>query len=131
MSSPNGRVLVRTGTTRNDSYDVTLMRISRPRLGTLAAIVKLGRRVGNTPEAAVEQAVALFRLLGAPGQALDEPWLRRTTVLAYGIDHDPAAGRRQLTARRASGDRRAELVRVTARCRRHRRRPRRARRPAG
>lgn len=90
------------------------MRISRPRLRTLAAIIKLGLRAGKGPEAAAEQAVALFRLLGAPGQTLDEAWLRRAATLAYHVDHDPTAGRRQLTACKISGDRRAELARVTA-----------------
>lgn len=77
-------------------------------------IIALARRGGDGREAAADHAVELFRLIGSPGQALDEAWLRETTTRAYDIAHDPEAGRRQLAACRAGGDRRAELARVRA-----------------
>lgn len=90
------------------------MRISRPNPLTTWKIIALARRAGEGRAAAADHAVALFGLLGAPGQALDEEWLRDTTLRAYDIAHDPTAGRRHLAACRAGGDRRKALGAVRA-----------------
>ncbi len=89
-------------------------RFSRPRLRTIAAIIGATRRPPRDRDDAADQAVALFRIMGAPGQDLDEPWLREVAAVAFDVDQDRAAGQRQLAACKAGGDRRAELGRVTA-----------------
>lgn len=70
------------------------------------------RRPPRDRDDAADQAVALFRLMGAPGQELDESWLRSIAAAAYDVDADRLAGQRQLSACKASGDRRAELGRI-------------------
>ena len=90
------------------------LRISRPRLRTVIKIVNLVRRAGTGRDAAGDVAVGLFRLMGAPGQAIDEARVREDALAAYDIDADPKAGGRQLAAGKAGGDRRAELAGVAA-----------------
>lgn len=90
------------------------LRFNRPRLRTLLRLVPvLASRPGGR-EQAIEQTVRIFRLMTTPEYPVDEAWLRDVTARAYDIAHDPAAGMRQQAACKASGDRRAELARVTA-----------------
>jgi pimeloyl-ACP methyl ester carboxylesterase len=82
-------------------------RIGRPRPGALAA---LGERPATNRDEAGERMVRVFRVIGSPGYPHNEDWLRDVGRRAYDRGHDPAGGRRQLAAIRASGDRRAALA---------------------
>ncbi|HEY0640132.1 MAG TPA: hypothetical protein VGD67_21080 [Pseudonocardiaceae bacterium] len=90
------------------------MRISRPKLSTVFKVVAAARSGGAGREAEIERTVRMFRLLTTARYPIDEPALREVAGRAYDIAHDPAAGMRQQAAAKASGDRRAELARVTA-----------------
>lgn len=89
-------------------------RISRPRPGRALKIISVALTAGKGREAAIELAVRLYPLMTTPEYPLDEQRLRDLAARAYDIDPDPTGGRRQLAAVKASGDRRAELARVTA-----------------
>jgi pimeloyl-ACP methyl ester carboxylesterase len=71
---------------------------------------------GPLPRAeAVERVVRFFRLVGSPGFERDEDALRRTTELSFErASGDGAGTSRQLAAILASGDRTADLARVSA-----------------
>ncbi|MEV4516221.1 alpha/beta hydrolase [Dactylosporangium sp. NPDC049525] len=84
-------------------------RIGRPRPGALAA---LGTRPATDRDGAGERMVRVFRVIGSPRYPHEEQWLRDVGRRAYVRGHDPAGGRRQLAAIRASGDRRAGLAGV-------------------
>ena len=56
--------------------------------------------------------VRVFQAIGSPRYPHEEQWLRDVGRRAYDRGHDPAGGRRQLAAIRASGDRRAALAGV-------------------
>jgi pimeloyl-ACP methyl ester carboxylesterase len=88
--------------------------VSRPRPGAVLKIIGIARRAGEGREAAVETALAVFRVLNGTRYPLDEQWARTAVERAYDIAHDPAGGQRQRDAAKASGDRRAELGRVVA-----------------
>ena len=71
------------------------------------------RRTVNTPEDAIENVVATYRLIASPGYPLDEAWLRRTaelTVQRGGLD--PGTSARQMAA--ARGIRFPKLSTITA-----------------
>lgn len=87
-------------------------RFSRPRWRTLFKIIAATRKKAEGKEASVEQTLQVLRLMATPEFPLDERWARDVTARAYDIDHDPAAGMRQLAAAKAGGDRRKELARV-------------------
>ncbi len=73
------------------------------------------RPPATDPEQAVERTVALFRLVGSPGFDRDEEELRRLArQSAERGKGDVAGSGRQLMAILASGDRTAELRRITA-----------------
>jgi pimeloyl-ACP methyl ester carboxylesterase len=87
-------------------------RVSRPRIGTLLRLAALGRKAGTGRDAAGEDLVNLFRIVGSPSHPLEEDWLREIGRQSHDHGHDPAGGQRQLRAIRAAGDRRAELSAV-------------------
>jgi len=64
-------------------------------------------------EEAIERTLAIVRVIGSPGFALDETEIRRRTGLAYDRSNDPVGVARQLVAIAASGDRTAALRRVS------------------
>ncbi len=66
----------------------------------------------STREEAGERMVRVFRVIGSPAYPRNEDWLRDVGSRAYDRGHDPAGGRRQLAAIRASGDRRPGLAGV-------------------
>ena len=72
------------------------------------------RRPARDREGVIESAVSVFRLIGSPGSAFDEPEIRRAAELSYERGYDPAGSSRQLAAILAAGDRTAELRRITA-----------------
>ena len=76
------------------------------------ALAALGRGKVTNIEQAVERMVGVFRVIGSPGYARDEVWLRDTARRAYRRGHDDGAMPRQLAAINASGDRRAQLAGV-------------------
>ena len=63
------------------------------------------------PNAAFE--VRLFERIGSPGYPLDREWLRERALLMYDRCYYPTGTMRQLMAIMASGDRTAELRRIT------------------
>jgi pimeloyl-ACP methyl ester carboxylesterase len=62
----------------------------------------------------VDQAADLFAWIGSPGFDRDEPRLRDLLGRMYDRSHDAGSSSRQLAAIIASGDRTAELHRITA-----------------
>jgi pimeloyl-ACP methyl ester carboxylesterase len=90
------------------------MRWDRRKISTLLRYAAISWRKPAGPRAAGEHVVKLFRIIGSPGYAHDEDWIRQVGSQAYQYRTDFDAGRRQAAATRASGDRRAELSRVQA-----------------
>jgi pimeloyl-ACP methyl ester carboxylesterase len=86
-------------------------RIGRPALSTWW---RMAGQPPKTRQAAVDSAVRMFRHIGSRGFPFDEARIRELAGLSW--DRDPsAAGRsRQLAAIFRSGDRTAELRRITA-----------------
>jgi pimeloyl-ACP methyl ester carboxylesterase len=84
-------------------------RIGRPTVGAAAA---LAARPARTAEDAGERVVTTFRVIGSPGYALDEDWMREYGRRAFARGHDPAGTRRQLAAINASPSRIGGLRRV-------------------
>jgi pimeloyl-ACP methyl ester carboxylesterase len=62
----------------------------------------------------IDQAADLFAWIGSPGFDRDEAGLRDLLGRMYDRGHDPGSSTRQLAAILASGDRTAELRRITA-----------------
>lgn len=87
-------------------------RVSRPKISTLVKLAAMARRAGTGRDAAADNLVTLFRIIGSPAYAQDKDWLRQVGMRDHGLD--PAVIQRQMAALRASGDRRAELSRVQA-----------------
>jgi pimeloyl-ACP methyl ester carboxylesterase len=71
------------------------------------------RRPATTRADAVEASVRIFRLIGSHGFPFDEPGLRAMAGEAWDRDPSSAGAARQLAAIFASGDRTAELRRIT------------------
>jgi pimeloyl-ACP methyl ester carboxylesterase len=65
-------------------------------------------------EAFIERAVRMFARIGSTGLPQDVDDIRQLAAISYDRDHDPSAPGRQLAAIVASGDRTAELRRITA-----------------
>jgi pimeloyl-ACP methyl ester carboxylesterase len=63
-------------------------------------------------EAAIEQGVQTFRIIGSPGFEFDEAWRRSVITAAMDRDPDPFGRARQLFAIVASADRRPGLAQV-------------------
>jgi pimeloyl-ACP methyl ester carboxylesterase len=62
----------------------------------------------------IAQTAALFEIIGSPGFERDDDDLRSLLAAMYDRGHDPGSVSRQLAAILASGDRTAELRRITA-----------------
>jgi pimeloyl-ACP methyl ester carboxylesterase len=73
----------------------------------------LRRRVASDRLAAASAAVATFRLIGSPGFAFDEEYVRDLAGRSWDRGYDPAGYRRQLAAGMSQPDRTAELHRIT------------------
>jgi pimeloyl-ACP methyl ester carboxylesterase len=87
------------------------MSVSRPKLGAILKLIRLGRP--KTREAAGEHLVNVLRITGTPGYSQeDENWLRTVGATQFDYGSDPKAYQRQVRAIRE--DRRAELADVTA-----------------
>ena len=72
------------------------------------------RRPPRERDAVIEHTVTLFGRIGSPGFEADIENLRRIAGLSYDRAQDPAGTGRQLGAILGSGDRTAELRRITA-----------------
>jgi pimeloyl-ACP methyl ester carboxylesterase len=72
------------------------------------------RRPKSGKEQFVERIVNVFELIGSPGYPTDHEWLRGMAALSFERGADEASTARQLAAILASGNRTAELRRVTA-----------------
>ncbi len=81
-------------------------RVGRPRP---RAMVSLLRRPAADREAAAQQVVEVFRVIGSPAYPHDEDWLREVARQSYDRAHDPAGVRRQLAAIVSAADRRPAL----------------------
>jgi pimeloyl-ACP methyl ester carboxylesterase len=77
-------------------------RVGQP---TEAALGALLSPAASTREEAMDRAVAVFRVIGSPGFALDEDELRERTARAYDRANDPQGVARQMLAVIASPDR--------------------------
>ncbi len=85
----------------------SIMSTPSPRIGapTEAATAVLLAAPATSREEAIERAVQTYRVIGSPGYALDEDWLRGVAGTAYDRAFDPLGVARQLMAIHASGDR--------------------------
>jgi pimeloyl-ACP methyl ester carboxylesterase len=72
------------------------------------------RRSPHDREAFVRHMARVFDAIGSPGFDHDEEEIRTIAAESFDRGHDPAGGARQLGAIVASGDRTAELRRITA-----------------
>jgi pimeloyl-ACP methyl ester carboxylesterase len=86
-------------------------RVGRPALSTWR---RMAARPPTTREAAIEQAVRMFRHIGSHGFVFDEAWVRGQAGLVWERDPSRAGVGRQLAAIFRSGDRTAQLRAVTA-----------------
>jgi pimeloyl-ACP methyl ester carboxylesterase len=77
-------------------------RVGMPALKTFGTLMA---RPARGRDAAIEQAVKTFRLIGSPGYPMDEQRLREVAGAFYDRDHRRAGVVRQLHAITASGDR--------------------------
>jgi pimeloyl-ACP methyl ester carboxylesterase len=84
--------------------------VGRPTESAMAALLS---PPAASREEAIERTLAIVRVIGSPGFALDETEIRRRTGLAYDRSNDPVGVARQLVAIAASGDRTAALSRVS------------------
>jgi pimeloyl-ACP methyl ester carboxylesterase len=80
--------------------------VGRPTPEAMAALLS---PPATTREGAIDRTLAILRVIGSPGFALDEADVRWRTGVAYDRAHDPASVARQLAAVAASGDRTAAL----------------------
>jgi pimeloyl-ACP methyl ester carboxylesterase len=72
------------------------------------------RRPRAGRDAFVERIVKVFELIGSPGFPIDREWLRGMAALSFERGADEASTARQLGAILASGNRTAELRRISA-----------------
>jgi pimeloyl-ACP methyl ester carboxylesterase len=86
-------------------------RTGQPSLGLYSVLL---RRAPREREAFVERMVTVFEAIGSTGLPRDNDEIRELAAISYDRDHDPAAPGRQLAAILATGDRTAELHRITA-----------------
>jgi pimeloyl-ACP methyl ester carboxylesterase len=83
----------------------------QPALGVYRYLL---RRAPDDRDGFVEHMTKVFAAIGSPGSERDLERVRDMAALSYDRSHDPAAAGRQLGAIVASGDRTAELRRITA-----------------
>jgi pimeloyl-ACP methyl ester carboxylesterase len=72
------------------------------------------RKPVRTKDAAIDSVIATFKLIGSPDFPFDEDEMRTVAERSYARGYDPSGTGRQLAAIIASGDRTAELARITA-----------------
>jgi pimeloyl-ACP methyl ester carboxylesterase len=77
------------------------------------AFARLMARPARGRQAAIEQTVKTFRVIGSPGYPMDEARLRQVADLSYSRSHSRAGVVRQLHAITASGDRTDDLRTLT------------------
>ncbi|OLF11852.1 alpha/beta fold hydrolase [Actinophytocola xanthii] len=90
------------------------MRWDRAKLRTLLRYFAVAARRPRDAQAAGEQLLAVFRIVGSRVHPPEEDWVRDVAHRAFPDRTDFAAARRQAAAVRSAGDRRAELSRITA-----------------
>jgi pimeloyl-ACP methyl ester carboxylesterase len=81
---------------------------------SLAIYPLLLRRAPRERGAFIEHVVQMFDRIGSPGVAREESDIRALAAESWDRDRDPTGTGRQLAAIMASGDRTAELHRITA-----------------
>jgi pimeloyl-ACP methyl ester carboxylesterase len=86
-------------------------RTGRPAASTMRRM--LARPTADR-DAAIERTVAMFRHIGSAGFPFDAAAVRALAGVSYDRGHDPAGTGRQLAGIIRSGDRTAELRRITA-----------------
>jgi len=74
----------------------------------------LRRRVAGDRPAVMSATVETFRLIGSPGFAFDEAYMRDLAGRSWDRGYDPDGYRRQLAASMSQPNRTAELRRITA-----------------
>jgi pimeloyl-ACP methyl ester carboxylesterase len=72
------------------------------------------RRPPDNREGAIESTVSTFRTIGSPAYPFDEEELRKVAQISYERGYNPAGTARQLAAIITSGDRVADLRRISA-----------------
>ncbi|MEV4702846.1 alpha/beta hydrolase [Actinoplanes sp. NPDC049316] len=112
-----GGMIAQTVATRHPDRVRSLTSISStpsPRIGRPRprATVALLRRPAADREAAAQQIVDVFRVIGSPAYPHDEQWLRDVARQSYDRSHDPDGVRRQLAAIVSAVDRRPALRRL-------------------
>lgn len=86
-------------------------RVGRPAHSTLRLLLS---KPARDRDGAVERSVRMFRHIGSAGFPFDEARLRLTAGLSFDRGFNPAGSARQLAAILKSGDRTAQLRRITA-----------------
>ena len=87
-------------------------RVGQPRPRIYARLLR--RRVAAGRPAAIAAAVETFRLIGSPGFAFDDRYIRDVAGRSWDRGYDPDGARRQLAASASQPNRTAELRRITA-----------------
>ena len=85
-------------------------RVGQPKPRVYSRLLR--RRVDAGRPAAVAAAVETFRLIGSPGFAFDEPYVRDLAGRSYDRGYDPDGARRQLAASVSQPNRTADLRRI-------------------
>ena len=86
-------------------------RVGQPKPRVYAQLLR--RRVAADRPAAIAAAVETFRLIGSPGFAFDEQYVRDLAGRSWDRGYDPDGARRQLAASAAQPNRTADLRRIT------------------
>ncbi len=87
-------------------------RVGQPRPRVYARLLR--RRVAADRPAAIAAAVETFRLIGSPGFAFDDQYIRDLAGRSWDRGYDPDGARRQLAASASQPNRTADLRRITA-----------------
>jgi pimeloyl-ACP methyl ester carboxylesterase len=88
--------------------------IGSPTEAAQAALSTLSTSLPTSRAEAVEQAVAIRKIIGSPAHPMDEAQIREVAGQSYDRSFDPTGAARQRLAIYASGDRTAALAHVTA-----------------
>jgi pimeloyl-ACP methyl ester carboxylesterase len=86
-------------------------RVGQPKPRVYARLLR--RRVADGRPAAIAATVETFRLIGSPGFAFDEQYIRDLAGRSYDRGYDPDGARRQLAASVSQPNRTADLRRIT------------------
>jgi pimeloyl-ACP methyl ester carboxylesterase len=87
-------------------------RVGQPKPRVYARLLR--RRVAAGRPAAIAATVETFRLIGSPGFAFDDQYIRDLAGRSYDRGYDPDGARRQLAASASQPNRTADLRRITA-----------------